>query len=397
MRLARKCAVWLAFAAAVQACRGEGSSTNPVTPAAGAGEGASAGVGAVAGAGLGGAGVGTDTGFAGGSAGADGAAAGSGGTTAGTTGAAGNATAGMPAAESGAGGTSAGTGVAGMSGTGGEAGASAGAGAGAGGGSGAAGAASPSFPSVSDLGGKGPFQSMTVNNTGPGNGYTIYRPTELAPGGAKNPIVGWMSGGATTPSLYTLLPRLAEFGFVIVASNTVPAIGAEVALGEEIIAGIDWILGENAKSGSPYFEKVDATKIASMGYSMGALATTTIADDPRLTTTVHISGGNMMIDRIKLLHAPAAFLCGASGVDIAGANCATDFEAATVPVFYGVFNGGDHLGVLLEPYADRIRIAVTGWLRWQLMGDSVHQAMFVGDQCKLCTDNNWTVKQKNLN
>jgi hypothetical protein len=267
----------------------------------------------------------------------------------------------------------------------------------AGGSAGAAGtAAGPSFPSVSDLGGDGPYESMTVENSGPNNNYTIYRPAQLAPGGAKNPIVGWMSGGGSTPSQYSLLPHLATHGFVVVASNTAPALGNEVALGEEIIAGIDWILMENAASGSPFFGTLDETKIASMGYSMGALATTAIAGDPRLTTTVHISGGNMQTDRIAMLHAPAAFICGASGADIAGANCATDFEAATTPVFYGVFNGGDHLGVRTAPYSDRIRLVVTGWLRWQLMQDASLESMFVGDMCTVCEDPNWTVKQKGL-
>ena len=289
--------------------------------------------------------------------------------------------AGAAAAVGGSGGTSAGSG--------GEAG-TAGASGGAGGASGA------TFPPAGDLTKNGPYAAMTVTNTGPGGTYTIYRPAELAPGGAKNPIVGWMSGGGSTPSMYTLLPHLASHGFVVVASNTSPALGAEAKLGMEIIAGIDWVLAENAKSGSAYHDKLDPTKLASMGYSMGALATTMIGADPRLTTTVHISGGNMTTARIKMLHAPAAFLCGASGVDIAGANCATDFEAATAPVFYGVFNGGDHLAVRTQPYADRIRSVVTGWLRWQLMSDTSLAPMFVGDQCTVCKDSNWTVKQKNL-
>jgi dienelactone hydrolase len=252
------------------------------------------------------------------------------------------------------------------------------------------------FPPAADLGKNGPYTAMTVMSTGPGGTYTIYRPAELAPGGAKNPIVGWMSGGGSTPSQYTLLPHLASHGFVVVASNTSPALGEEEKLGKEIIAGIDWVLAENAKADSPYHDKLDMTKIASMGYSMGALATTVIGGDPRLTTTVHISGGNMTTDRVKMLHSPAAFICGESGVDIAGANCATDFDAATAPVFYGVFNGGDHLGVRTAPYSDRIRLVVTGWLRWQLMRDATLAPMFVGDQCTVCKDSNWTVKQKNL-
>ena len=70
-----------------------------------------------------------------------------------------------------------------------------------------------------------------------------------------------------------------------------------------------------------------------MGYSMGSLATFTIANDPRLTTTVHISGGNMVPERVNNLHAPAAFFCGIPGdascnilstdCDIAAANCDT--------------------------------------------------------------------------
>jgi len=237
---------------------------------------------------------------------------------------------------------------------------------------------------------------MTVENTGPGGTYTIYRPTELAPGGAKNPIVGWMSGGNSVPSAYPLLPHLATHGFLVVASNTRPSIGTEIALGEEIIAGIDWVLDENARSASELFEKLDATKIASMGYSMGALATTTIAGDPRLTTTVHISGGNMVTERIAMLHAPAAFICGASGVDIAGAGCVTDFDATTTPVFYGVFKDGGHLGVQTEPYKSRIQLVVTGWLRWQLMSDASLEPMFVGDSCTVCEDPNWIVMQKGL-
>jgi hypothetical protein len=249
---------------------------------------------------------------------------------------------------------------------------------------------------VSELDGNGPFAGTTLDDTGPNGNYTVFLPSELGPNGAKHPIVGWMSGGSTQPSWYTLLPHLATHGFVVVASNTVPAIGAEIELGQEIIAGIDWILAQEADASSMFHGKLDRSKVASMGYSMGGLATTTIADDPRLTTTVHISGGNMVVERIQKLHAPAAFICGES--DIANPNCATDFEAATTPVFYGVFLGGDHLGVLTPPYADRIRKAVTGWLRWQLMNDATLEPMFVGGDCTLCKDTaNWDVKQKNLN
>ncbi|HET8933095.1 MAG TPA: hypothetical protein VFN67_06650 [Polyangiales bacterium] len=262
------------------------------------------------------------------------------------------------------------------------------------------------FPSVTDFTGNGPYASVTVTSTGPNNNYTVYHPKDLAPNGAKNPIVGWMSGGGTDPSLYPLLPLLATHGFVVVASNTIPGIGDEANLGKEIIAGIDWAIAENARDGSVFYQKLDTTELASAGYSMGSLATFQIAGDKRLTTTVHISGGNMAPDPIHNLHAPAAFLCGIPGddtcdilsttCDIAAANCDKDFAAATAPVFYGNFSNG-HLGILTPPFQEQIQTEVVAWLRWQLMGDAAIKARFVGEQCGVCTDDRWKVQQKNLN
>jgi hypothetical protein len=60
-------------------------------------------------------------------------------------------------------------------------------------------------------------------------------------------------------------------------------------------------------------------------------------------------------------------------------------------------HGSDHVGTLLEPHASRVTGAVTGWLRWRLMADETQRALFVGADCGLCTDPNWTVKQKDMN
>ncbi|MET0388036.1 MAG: hypothetical protein ABW321_18835 [Polyangiales bacterium] len=262
------------------------------------------------------------------------------------------------------------------------------------------------FPPATDFSVDGPYTGKTLDATGPNSNYTVYLPTELAPGGAKNPIVGWMSGGGTTASLYPLLPRLATHGFVVVASNSIPGIGDEINLGQEILAGIKWALDENGRAESELFEKLDTTKIASVGYSMGSLATFTIASDPLLTTTVHISGGNMAPERIMNLQKPAAFFCGIPGgaectdllsstCDIAASNCDLDFEGATGPVFYGNFDSG-HLGILTPPYQEQIQTEVVAWLRWQLMGDAAVKGRFVGEQCTVCQDSKWKVKQKNL-
>jgi len=259
------------------------------------------------------------------------------------------------------------------------------------------------FPPVSDFTQAGPYTSTTLVNVGPNSNYTVYMPMEPPPAGAANPIVAWTSGGGTSHVFYTLLPHLASHGFVVVTSNTIPGIGGEEALGNEIIAGIDWIIAENTHTGSPLEGRLDTTKIASTGYSMGSLATFMIASDPRLTTTVHISGGNMAPERVNNLHAPAAFICGipdpactdllSATCDIAGQNCLMDFENATTPVFYARFEYG-HLGILTAPYTDRINAMATAWLRYQLMGDTTLEPKFLGPSCEYCSDADWMVQQK---
>lgn len=258
------------------------------------------------------------------------------------------------------------------------------------------GAGPGAFPSVGDLTAAGPYRAVTVTGSGPGGVYTVYHPEPLAPGGLKNPFVTWGNGLGTTPDWYELLPHLASHGFVVIASDNFSVTP------EELRAGIDWLFAENERSGSVFFGKLDTSRVASMGYSLGSDCTFKIADDPRLITTIHISGGAFDKADTARLRNPAMFLCGAAGGDgyftgdVAHENCETDFDVVAVPTFYGVFNEGGHLGIMLSPHMERIRAAVTGWLRWQLMGDQTRAAMFTGSGCTLCSDPNWTVKQKQL-
>ena len=222
---------------------------------------------------------------------------------------------------------------------------------------------------------------------GPGGAYTLFFPQELGKDGVKHPFITWGNGATTTPGLFTLLPRLATHGFVVIASDN------PFVTGQEMIAGIDWLIAENDRAGSTFQQKLDPEQVASFGYSLGSLGTFEIADDPRIRTTVHISGGAMDKAVVPNLKNPAAFFCGDPS-DIAHDNCESDFELATVPIFYGVFPG-DHLGIL-GSHSDRITHAVTGWMRWRLMHDQSFEALFVGADCSLCTGGDWTVKQKDF-
>jgi hypothetical protein len=255
------------------------------------------------------------------------------------------------------------------------------------------------FPAVSDVGANGPYKPTTVAGSGPDGNYTLFHPAELGMNGVLHPIVAWGNGGFTTPDDYPQLPRLASHGFVVVASNSAFVGGAEVK------AGLDWIVQQNDASSSPFYKKLDVRNVAGVGYSNGGLAISEVADDPRLVTLVIISGASVSEDirtqNMPKIHTPTAYLC--TDDDASKGNCAGDFAVITQPAFFGVMNGSTHtdvttaFGVVGDPVViDRLSKATTGWLRWRQMGDVSLKPMFVGADCLLCKDSNWTVQQKNL-
>jgi hypothetical protein len=133
-----------------------------------------------------------------------------------------------------------------------------------------------------------------------------------------------------------------------------------------------------------------------------------VAADPRLVTTVHLSGGTMSphTELANLRHA-ALFVCGdvptGAGLttgDVANPNCEYDFQNAMVPVFYGMQKGASHLSTYdaIGNDAQRTQFAraMIGWLLWKLAGEQALASMFVGASCMLCTDPAWTVEQRGL-
>jgi hypothetical protein len=254
------------------------------------------------------------------------------------------------------------------------------------------------YPPISDVSVKGPYTSKTISNTGPGGDYTIFHPTELAPNGVLNPIIAWGNGGATTPVDYPQLPHFASHGFVVIASND-PLVN-----GQEVRAGTDWIVQQNDVSTSPFYKKLDVKRIAGVGYSNGGLAQLEAADDPRYLTVIVISGANISEDsrtaNMPKLHTPIAYLC--TGDDASSGNCASDFAVVKQPAFFGVMKGTEHtdvttiLGLGVDAVIKRVATASTAWLRWRVMGDESFSKTFVGADCLLCKDSNWTVQQKNL-
>jgi hypothetical protein len=249
----------------------------------------------------------------------------------------------------------------------------------------------------------GPFATTTENNVGPAAGvgadggapvaFTLFRPTDLAQGGLCHPVITWGNGTGTTPSIYrVLLSQLASHGFVVIASDS-----PNVAMGNPppMVVGVTWVLQQNDDPTSVMYHRIDTTHIGATGHSQGGFATTTAGADSHITTIAPIAGASAQ----RNLHGPALLLCGGMDTTVPCSNIMPAFTAITnQPVMLADQLNIDHAnwisfraGGMENPYL----IAVTAWMRVQLMGDTALRPMFYGPSCGLCTNTAvWSVMQK---
>jgi hypothetical protein len=224
-----------------------------------------------------------------------------------------------------------------------------------------------SLPPVTSVDQDGPY-TVTIDQNAGANSW-VFRPTELGKDGVKHPIFVWGTGATSVPSQYTdHFNRVASHGFVVISPNS-PQVNATL-----MKASLDWILAQNDVAGGPYYQKLNTTKVAMGGHSLGSISTFDAeATETRLTTTIHIAGGSFDGMGSSKVKTPTAYICGASG-DIALSNCQRDFQSVqTEPTFYSELQGVGHV--------DCARAALPGmvaWLRWHLAGEVDRKAMFTG-------------------
>jgi hypothetical protein len=252
----------------------------------------------------------------------------------------------------------------------------------------------------------GPFAVTTESNVGPAAGvgadggapptFTLVRPTDLRQGGLCHPVITWGNGHGTTPSLYArVLNQLASHGFVVIASNS-----SQVSMGDPppMLAGVTWVIEQNSDPTSVLYQRIDTAHIGASGHSEGALATMRAGADARIVTIAPIEGSMAT----KSLHGPALLMCGGMDTTLPCSGHVTSFDGITnQPVMladqlaatHTSWVGGGGGGGTLNPFV----VALTGWMRVQLMGDVALRSMFYGPSCTLCQDTaTWQVMQKML-
>ncbi len=253
--------------------------------------------------------------------------------------------------------------------------------------------------------------------------HVVYRPEKMADVKAGSlGVYVFGNGGCSrdgTSSRNHLL-EIASQGYLVIAPGTIPSAHPETAsqgpqaggqlraptAPESLTEAVDWAVRENARAGSPYYQRLAPGKIAVSGWSCGGLQAIAIAKDPRVSTFIIMNSGvfnegnpisGLKVDKAMLadLHGSVIYVMGGPS-DIAYANGRDDYgRIAHIPAAYVDIPVG-HGGTYMEPHGGIGAEIVTDWLNWRLKGDNAAAGKFQGDGCAYCVDKRIVYEHKNF-
>ncbi len=246
--------------------------------------------------------------------------------------------------------------------------------------------------------------------------HTVFRPANLKVFNKTNklPIIAWGNGACyNSPWEHVnFLNEVASHGFLVVAIGVMPKETGEQVKGRsqstQLLDALDWAIAQNKDRKSPFYNKLDVSKIAVSGMSCGGLQTLEVAGDPRVSTVVVCNSGifstpgngrsampNLTKENLSKIHTPTLYLLGGEK-DIAYANGMDDFQRINhVPVFMANMDVG-HGGTYSQPHGGEFARVATAWYKWQLKGDRTAGQLFSGEPAGLSTTSNWRVEKKNM-
>lgn len=255
--------------------------------------------------------------------------------------------------------------------------------------------------------------------------HVVYRPADLASlRDRKLGILAWGNGGCVDDgaSARFHLMEIASHGYLVIASGRIysgpgartppqrPAtppgtFPPQATQASQLTQAVDWALSENTREGSPLHGRIDPQQIAYSGWSCGGMQALQVARDPRARTLIiHNSGipdpfppamPKMDLSKrtLRTLHTPILYILGGE-TDVAYRIGMEDFRLIShVPAAVANLPVG-HGGTFEEPHGGKAAAVAVHWLNWQLRGDAGAAKQFVGDDCGLCRDPDWSYDRR---
>lgn len=266
----------------------------------------------------------------------------------------------------------------------------------------------------------GPFEVAADKNVGPLAGiaddpiygeqkrFNVYRPKNLANSGYLHPILIWANGYTDNPEpnppkcvtdagankwcgqYLPMMNHLASHGFVVVASLST-ATGSGNPL--PTIVGMDWIIQQNEDPSSPYYHRLDTSKIGQLGHSFGGMSTCMSASDPRYKALATICGTRELTG----VHTPMLFFCGGKDNTVKCSGVKDVFlSVKDQPAIFINEKNADHGSWVYQGAKGVSLSSAAAWFRVHLMGDTANRKYFYGPNCTFCSDSRVEVEQNSL-
>lgn len=289
--------------------------------------------------------------------------------------------------------------------------------------------------------GTGPFKAIMATDASL-PAHVLYHPKDLKRAG-KLPVVAWGNGACINAGnrFRYFLTEIASHGYFIAANGVMandklevgpqenPAVRAPgspppppptpeqraasarrapgTTTKEQLIESIDWAVRENERKGSPFYHRLDTSRVAVMGQSCGGVQTLNVAGDPRIKTLIIWSSGVGMIPNnpsdpaavLASVHSPIAYIYGDAQNDIAHLASVDNVKRLGergVPVFGAWQDKMTHLGTYGQRNGGYFANIAVAWLDLQLKDKAAAGKMFKGSACTLCTAPGWHVSKSGL-
>ena len=257
----------------------------------------------------------------------------------------------------------------------------------------------------------GPYK-VTSETTFGSPSHVLFRPADLRAFPAKDilPVLVWGNGGCAIDSTRYggFLSTIASHGFLALATAAVEGEAQRQATAQDLLSAIDWAEAENRREGSPLNGKIDTSRIAVMGQSCGGMLSVRLGADPRVDTIGVFNAGVQppnpnspgspfpTTDALPLLHGPVLLINGHERDFMMKASAANFALINHVPVFYGARHNAGHTATVFHPGGGEYANVAANWLLYYFKGDKEAGKMFVGKNCRLCTNPNWDTNSKKL-
>lgn len=234
----------------------------------------------------------------------------------------------------------------------------------------------------------GPYSPTAVGDTGPDKKYFIYRPEVLRSN--THPIAVLCVGSGGHPRNYdVLLMSLASHGVVVIASTD-----PHQSDGSKAIAGVDWLVDQNARPDSAFHQKLIPSRVLAIGHSSGGnCAMLASTKDSRITSLLLYAPalGNANASDLSV---PTFFIAGSLDQTVYPDYVKARYQDATkAQAWYGEHADQGHTGFARNP---SVQYFTRAWVYTQLLGDTgTARGSFYGPGWTFNNASTWKATLKN--